>query len=244
MNAFDEGRVGLWIDDPSNFVGRATNIVRFANGMFTDCFLPRTASVEQFDIINQTWRPDGSLMKAALYEVPHDLTADAFCDQVGSDLFRINAPSVELDIEKPDDILAQFIRDVVNGLRQGKRNKANTDWLRWPRPTRPFRINIAPNKGWALPVSLVNNDPNLYVAEQCYYGDMSRVSEAEVAKDVVSRGIPWDKFAPCYGAAGPVKLDGTRGITLPSVFYEGRVAAKLKKGIVFQDDLMAEVGLL
>src|SRR3954465_876185 len=232
MNAFDPGRVGLWVNSPANLFPLNT-IAGVAGGMFPDVFLPRAATAADMTKVRNTTRPDGSKLKAQLYEIPLSSdTPEQFAQRVSDDIVRLAPGVVELDIERKDSELPGFIHDTVASLRAR-------------RPSFLFRVNVEPFKGWALPIDLLQTDPNLYAAEQTYFGDMSRVSESDVLSDLVGRGVPWSKATICYGAAGPTDLSGSRGITLPNVLYQGHFSGrKLSGGMVFTDDLLAEKGLI
>lgn len=231
MNAFQDGRVGLWVNDPAN--GRSASIAALWGGMFTDIFLPASASRLSYDIVRRTKRADGALMKAQMYAIPRSGEAPAqFVARVSAAITDNSPGVVELDIEVPDVALGQYLRDTVTLFRM-------------LRKTFIMRLNLAPFKIGFLPMDLVKNDPNLYVASQAYYGDMSRVDELDLRDDALAAGVPANKFQICYGAAGPTHLNGTRGITLPNVLYRGQFSGRnLRGGLVFDDDLLAEMGLL
>jgi hypothetical protein len=166
-------------------------------------------------------------------------------------LLRSSPGVVDLNAEEDQssgrvgDAYAVYLRDLVTVLRYSVTWKDLSGVTRTGRRTFIFRLNIAPNKAGFLPVDLLQTDPSLYTAEQNYYGDMSRVSEDRVRDNLRAARVPDAKAQLCYGAAGPVKLDGTRGITLPDVLYQGKFSGtKLPGGIVFTDDLMADAGLL
>src|ERR1051326_3911104 len=88
VNAFDDGRVGLWINNSANLVARLGAISKFSGGMFSDVFLSRAASKDQFNIVRQTVRPDGTKLKAQLYEIASG-TAQQFASLVDSDITRL-----------------------------------------------------------------------------------------------------------------------------------------------------------
>jgi hypothetical protein len=239
MSAFDDGRVGLWVNNPANISARISNISSFAGGMFSDVFCPSSTSVAQAGIIKGAIRPDGTRLKFQLYEIPGPTESpQALATRVSGDIARLAPGVVEVDIEKGDSILASYIRDFVNAFRS-------------LRPTFLLRINIAPNKGGFLPVDLIQSDPNLYACEQTYYGDMSPVSQVDVLADLEGHGVPASKDQVTYGAAITTKVpDGNGGYTwkrvlgIPTVFYQGHVVSRLKSGLVYDDDLMADMGVL
>jgi hypothetical protein len=148
---------------------------------------------------------------------------------------------VDLDIEVHDDILSGYIRTAVEAFRV-------------KRATYLIRLNIEPGKGAFLPFDKLTEDPNLYSCEQTYFGEMSRVSEAEALEDQVGRGVPWAKAGICVGGASQVRLniDGAfvwkRAFTLPDVVYQGNWSGHRLGGyrsyLVFSDDLLYENGFL
>jgi hypothetical protein len=243
VNAFERGRVGLWVNNPSNFyrpdgsVGEyLAKIAAWNGGNFTDVFLPPTR-IEDFNLVKSTKRPDGTFLKAQLHEVPGDKKAADFVTSVDAHITALKPGVVELDIEERPSVgrvgeaYRQYLEDVLNGLRA-------------KRPTFYFRLNTEPHKAGYLNVDRINNDPYLYVSQQLYYGDMSPVSSQEALENILEFGISSWKYVPTWGAGGPVQRDGTRGITLPDILYKGNFTRKLNYGLVFSDDLMIQVGLL
>ncbi|MGH8311262.1 MAG: hypothetical protein ACRETX_15890, partial [Steroidobacteraceae bacterium] len=207
-------------------------------GMISDVFVPRIAATSDMNLIRSTVRPSGAKLRAQLWTVPGGQSAADYAAQVLGDIQRLKPGVVELNIEVADAILHDYIRATVSAIR---------DKL----PSRRLRVNIAPYKGVFLPSDRFQADPNLYAAEQTYYGDMSRVSEGEALLDLVEHGVPPARASLCYGAAGPTGYDSrgpgwlvARHCTLGTLYYEGTLVRKLRRGLIFQDDLLAEVGLL
>lgn len=241
MNAFDDGRVGLWVNSAANFTPqRLSNAAAFADGMFTDIFLPRTAPLSLFDTVRKTYRPNGTMLKAQMWTDPHDLDVATFAEQTFQDIVAKKPGVVELDIEpngsnrtEAAGKYASYMTATVTYLR-GK-----ASWMQ----NFPLGLNIPPYKAEFLPRAFFQSDPFLYAREQVYYGDMSRVSEGEALGDLLGAGVPETKASLCYGVVAPDK-DGVRRLTLPTVFYQGKPVRKLRRGLVFTDDLMAEQGLI
>lgn len=207
--------------------------------MFTDVFLPHTAQVVAFDRVRAQSRPDGTKLKAQMWIDPHELSAADLADTVYQDIIDKKPGVVELDVEpnstnrtEADGKYAQYMADLIPLLRVKAR------WMEHF----PFRLNVPPNKAHHLP-NAVTTDPYLYASVQAYYGDMSRVSEAEALTELLERGVPLARAAITYGVIAPDK-DGVRRLTLPTIFYQGRVVRKLRRGLVFTDDLLADQGLI
>jgi hypothetical protein len=146
---------------------------------------------------------------------------------------RIGGGALELNIEVAD--LVPYTRQVVAKIRKTK-------------PNLRLRINVQPLKGGLLKAmaDVFAVDPHLYVIAQCYYGNMDgRASEADVLLDLLDAGIPAAKCSVMYGAANydpfgvPVPDISQRMPTLPAMMIR-----RLRRGSVYSDDLMAEVGLI
>jgi hypothetical protein len=249
-NAFQAGSVGLWVNSVAN-LDRLPKIATAFGGMFTDVFIPLGSGAGDFRKIRAQARADGSKLRAQAYAIPHknpdgSIAEDGqqFANRVHDTLtsLGVDRPGVvEMDIEVHDDILPGYLRATVESFRV-------------KRSAFLIRLNLEPGKGWALPFDLLTSDPNLYSCEQTYFGDMSRVSEAEALEDQVGRGVPWGKAGICVGGASQVKLniDGAfvwkRAFTLPDVVYQGNWSGHRLGGyrsyLVFSDDLLFENGFL
>lgn len=232
-HAFQPPSVGLWCVNPDNLASRLARIASFANGMFSDVFVPRTATPAHIALIRSTVRPNGTKLRAQLWTIPGGLSPADYAAQVLGDINRLNPGVVELDIEESDGVMRGYVDQTIAALRK-------------VRPKFLFRVNTAPFKGYVLPVSRFQTDPALYACGQTYYGDMSRASEAEVILDLIDWGIPRAKASCCYGAAAPTYYPANVGRTLAlgTLYYQGGFVRQLAQGLVFQDDLMAQVGLL
>lgn len=233
MSAFDgNGRVGLWVNSTAN-LGRLPKIATVFGGMFTDVFVPRASIKKDLEAIRATKRPDGTFLRAHLHAVPGPLASDEFAALVHEDISRTLPGVVELNIEENPTVgrtgadYTRYIAEVLEALHQ-------TD------PFMRFRVNIAPYKAKFLPTELIGSVPQFYVAEQTYYGDMSRVSEAEAFADLIDYGVPRERASVCYGAQD----EHRDRLVLPSLFYKGQQVRKLDSGIVFSDDLLGELNLI
>jgi hypothetical protein len=249
-NAYQAGSVGLWVNSVAN-LDRLPKIATAFGGMFTDVFIPLGSGAGDFRKIRAQARADGSKLRAQAYAIPRknpdgSLGEDGqqFANRVNDALTNLGADRpgvVDLDIEVHDDILSGYMRTAVEAFRV-------------KRATYLIRLNIEPGKGAFLPFDKLTEDPNLYSCEQTYFGEMSRVSEAEALEDQVGRGVPWGKAGICVGGASQVRLniDGAfvwkRAFTLPDVVYQGNWSGHRLGGyrsyLVFSDDLLYENGFL
>lgn len=215
-----EDRVGLWVINPANLPGRLPAIRSFGGGIIRDVFLPRSAELADFKRVR-----DAGLF-AHLWVTPDDLSAIAYADRTLADLARLKPGAVELNVELPaDPPLGPYIGTVVERIRS-------------QRPNLRLRINVAAWKAFALPIARLVADANLYACEQNYLGNMDElVSPADVLSDQLAWGAPAAKVSVCYAAACRVLGSPGRVRTLPDL-------SRLHRGVIFQDDLMVEAGLL
>lgn len=243
-HAFADGSVGLWSVDPTRTVNRRHHIAEFANGQFSDIFLPRTATLTQMETIRNTIRPNNLYMRAQLWMQVDGLSPIELAARINDDISRLKPGCVEIDVELGNDAdLNPYITKLHANLRNGftfngKQYRARPSFL--------FRIDSGAQKQQFMPASLFKSDPAFYYSPQSYYGDMSPVNYDETLRDAIKAGIPEDKISVCYGAAGPTGFDPERVCTLGTIFYQSQLIGyrRIRRGLVFQDDLMVEVGLL
>jgi hypothetical protein len=215
-----EDRLGLWVINPANLPDRLPRIRAFGGGIIRDLFLPRSSTLADFARVRQ------AELSAHLYVSPDGLTVEDYAARTLADLARLKPGAIELNIELPSDPpLAPYIRAAVAGIRAQRRH------LR-------LRVNVAPWKGFALPGDLLVSDPALYACEQNYGGNMQELySAADVLDDLRLGGVPAEKRTVCYAAACQVLDSPARVRTLPDL-------SRTRRGVIFQDDLMVEAGLL
>jgi hypothetical protein len=255
MHAFNgPDRVGWWVNDPTDTstldANRLKLIAAFAGGMISDVFAPPTITKAQVATITKTptANPVGTL-RFQLRDQPIKLggtpaeTPQQFAQRVHNNITRLSPGTVDLDIELNDDVLAGYMRSVIVELRK-------------LRPTFLLRPNIDPNKIDFLPVDLIQNDPNLFVAVQTYYGDMARVGEWKILKHLERVRVPADKVNLCIGAAARAKVylnDGSgttpwkRVAAIPDIAYADQIVdyAKVQAPcLIFSDGLAQQVGLV
>ncbi len=220
-NRVFEDRLGLWIIDPANLPSRLPGIRAFGGGIIRDVFLPGELAV-----VADMQRVRDAGLYAHLWQANGDLEARNYANSVLYNIERRKPGAVDLNIELGSDPpLPDYIREVVTLIRSQR--------LKYR-----LRINVAPWKAFALPADLLASDPNLYACEQNYEGNMDNLlSAADVQWNMDAWGVPVSKSTVCYAAACRVLGSSERVRTLPDL-------ARLKRGVIFHDDLMAEVGLL
>lgn len=216
-NRVFEDRLGIYIRGTGDLVRRLPSIKAFG---FVDVFLPRTATLTDMRRVRDLG------LSAHMWWATDDLSAKDYAERALADIAEKEPGAGELNLELPSDPpLQAYIEDVVRIIRGRRRSYR-------------LRINVAPFKGFALPVARLGEDPNLYAAEQAYKGDMQPFSAADVLRDMLLWGVPEAKATVCYGAHGPVPgSNGNRVVTLPELRWPMR-------GCVYNDDLMADAGFL
>lgn len=233
-NRVFEDRLGCWIvpDGAGKVAPKLARLPGLAALGVRDVFLPRQAEPGDF----QTVRGQG--LGAHLWAATDGLAVEDYVNRFLLDFKRLGSRGAgELNIELPSDPpLAAYMRRAVALIRQVK-------------PRLPLRLNVAPFKGFALPVDLLTADAHLYVCEQSFYGDMSRVAESDALYDLLSWGVPLAKATVCYGGAAlvpdaPQPPRRMVGLGTRWTWSNGAVVGSLKRGVIFQDDLLADVGLL
>lgn len=216
-HVFRDGRLGVWIVSPANLPGRLAGLRALG---FTDVFLPRTATKSDVERVRVA-----GFVGAHLWEAVDGETADEYAERVLADVRRLAVGAADLNVELGSDAaLEPFMRRVLRRIRSTM-------------PSRRLRLNVAWRKAGFLPVDLLVDDPNLFACEQNYLGGMEPCSAADALEHLLAAGVPREKAAVCFGGAGPVPPAGSRVATFPTGFPPSR-------GVVFQDDLLAEVGLL
>lgn len=214
-----EDRLGLWIVDPARGRARIPQIRTALGGLVRDTFWPRTSEASDLQAAR-----DGGLY-AHLWVAVDGRQASELVAETLADLARLKPGALELNIELGVDApLPAYIVEVVHGIRDKRRN------LR-------MRLNLAPWKGFAIPRAELESDPNLYVCEQNYAGNMEELlSSADAYLDLTAWGAPASKVTVCYAAQCRV-LGSPRLRTLPDL-------SRLKRGLIYQDDLLHDAGLL
>lgn len=215
-----EDRVGLWIIDPDRGVARLPALKAFAGGLVRDLFLPREATPTHFSAVRQAG------LYAHLRVTVDGRSSTALVADTLADIARLNPGATELNLELGADAgLAAYVEAVVRGIRAA-------------RPRYRLRVNLGGWKGFAVPAELLAHDPNLYVCEQAYLGNMDELlSPADVLGDLLAHGAPVAQATVCYAAACTVLGSATRLRTLPDL-------SRTRRGVIYQDDLMADAGLL
>lgn len=226
-HVFEDGRLGLWIVNLPALGGR---LARLRELGFTDLFVNGPAGTTA---IKSQVLGAGFLGCHAWWAVD-GLTAHDYAVRCLADISRWSPGAGDLNIELGNDAaLGPYLRQVVGELRAARRSYR-------------LRLNVAARKAGFLPIDLLQSDANLYACEQNYAAkpglDMAaRFSEADVLDDLIAAGVPRVKAAVCYGAAITVggKTGDERVCCIPQP-----PAFPIRRGVVFQDNLLADAGLL
>lgn len=218
-NRVFEDRLGLWVVDAGRGVQRRHAIRACLGGLVRDVFMPRSASADDL----ASMRSAG--LYAHLWVAVDGRSAVALADDTLADLARMKPGALELNIELGDDVeLGPYIATVIERIRRRRKS------LR-------IRINLAPWKGFVVLFVPIASDPALYVCAQNYTGNMDGLlSPLDVAANLIDYGAPASKVTVCYAARCQV-LGSELLRTLPDL-------SRTQRGVVFQDDLMADAGLL
>lgn len=262
MHAFNgPDRVGWWVNDPSDTstldANRLREIAGFAGGMITDVFAPPMISTSQVTAITKTAAAVVGTLRFQLRDQPIKLGGtpseepERFAQRSSDAIGRLGAGAVDWDVELADDVLAGYMRSSLDFFRRSVTKPGGTG-----RKTFLVRLNIDPNKIDFLPVDLLQSDPNLFVAVQTYYGDMSAVGERKILKHLERVGVPEEKVSLCIGAAARAKVylnDGSgttpwkRVSAIPDIAYNDRIINFAKPQgpcLIFSDGLAQQVGLV
>ena len=219
-HVFKDDRLGLWAIENSGLTDKLKHVLPRVRSVMpvTDIFLPPSATL----IDKQVVRDNGFFV--AGYDVANGRGPTVLGDAMVGTANRLGLAVLEADIELPnDDKLAPYITAFVKRVRMHK-------------PNIRLRINVAPFKGYRLPISLFESDPNLFVIAQAYSGNMDgRLSEADVLSDLLDWGIHPDDASVMYG----VMNGNPRVYTLPSTVYRAP-----KRGSLYSDDLLIGAGVL
>lgn len=218
-HVFGDNRLGVWIIPSINLTDKlAHELPRFRNAApITDVFLPEPALASHRDQV----RAAGFFCH--VWTATHDRDPVTFAKNSVTAFNRVKAGALELNIEEPDFELTLYVEQAVAEVRRVK-------------PNLPLRVNIAPFKAQFMPIEMFVADPNLYIIEQAYFGNMDgRASEFDVLYDLLEHGISGDKASIMYGV-----LNGTptRVHSLPSQVRPWR------RGSIYSDDLLADAGLI
>lgn len=228
LHVFGDGRLGCWVGSTSLEQALAKTdpnyLARLRALGFTDLFFrgpDGSSTVKQrvlgagFTGCHAWWAVDG-------------LTAQQYAQRCLADIARWQPGAGDLNIELANDPpLEPYMRSVVTQIRAA-------------RPNYRIRLNIGARKGVFVPVDLLQTDPALYVAIQCYAGNMDALFSApDMERQLRSVGVPDEKIATCYAGACAVG-----GISGPARVNTFPTAWLPERGVVFTDDLLADGGLL
>jgi hypothetical protein len=257
MNAFEDGRLGVWHTSIASF--KPTDGITIdgyrALGV-TDIFMdpdevdPNKPTV----VVNGRQQPNYMLTPTLMQGVrnagfkpqiyidgTHTTDGLATAKRASGAITRLShSGAVQINVEGPnDDTLAKTFFDVVVGFRA-------------LRPTFVLALNIVGRKGYLLDrqqpqpdgstrsvLDLIANDQYTYIRVQITQGNMEGEDDPRLLEDdVVDRGFPKQRFSFTY----PAKTQwGTCG--LPGFFQRKPRAPIAKRGDIFNANLLRELGL-
>jgi len=224
-HVFKQNRVGLWAIENANLKDKLKHVLPRAKALIpnlTDIFLPLSATLADKDIVRQNG------FAAHLYCVAGSIDAVTLAKEAKAARLRLGTGAIEVDLEgaqvQPDKpALANYQRAFVGEIRRTNKNLA-------------LRLNVPPYKGYAIDVGQINNDPELFVIAQAYYGNMDgRLSEADVILDLLDWGVARGKAKIHYA----VMANSPRTFVLPGASYK-----PITEGSVYDDDLLIDSGRL
>lgn len=162
-----------------------------------------------------------------MYDVAQSRTAIRFADDALSRFGSQKAGALELNFEGGgiggDGNLAQYVTTAVGRVRAKK-------------PNLPIRCNFVGYKGQFIPRDLINEDPQLFVAVQCYGGNMDeQYAPTDVVDEIVAWGTAREKVTPMFPIMCSPSLGKPREVTLMQT---------RNKGAYYIDDLLIDSGLL
>lgn len=220
-HVFGDNRLGLWCIENSGLKSKLEHVLPRLRALLpvTDIFLPgHAATREHRDLV----RAHGFYV--SVYTIPHSETPRAYAARSLRQLASIGGGALEMNIEIPDSQIKGFVSEAVARIRETN-------------PNLRVRVNIAPYKAQFLPAELVRSDPNLYVIEQAYLGNMDAVVPADHCyRDMIDYGIPPHKASVMYAAYCSPRPGLPRAPVLPAV--------QRYRGAIYSDDLLIASGLL
>ena len=227
-HVFKSNRVGLWIIANSNLGDKLSHVlprVRTPIPNLTDIFLPPEA------VLSHKLQCRNAGFFVSTYDVVHNTPPMTMANKMLAHRKLMGTGAIEIDLEgfavQPDlPAMADYVHRFM-------------DEVRWKNPLLPVRLNVPPFKGFCLPVDRINEDEQLFVVAQAYFGNQDgRLSEADVLLDLLDWGIRPDKVKIMYGAMAE-NPQGVRVYSLPQPEYK-----PITQGSVFSDDLLMDAGLL
>ena len=223
-HVFKDYRRGLWVASNDNLTDKLVHFLprlRAAIPNLTDIFLPPEATKSHRQQVLQAG------FYQHMYDVAHGDGPEAFADRALNRHKNQGAGALELDFEGSgiggDVNLPQYIARTVARVRKTK-------------PNLPLRVNVVPYKGQFLPVGLINDDAQLFLAVQSYLGNMDALlAPDDVIWNVVAWGVRPEKVTAMHAIMCSQRVGGPREVTLPQV---------RNRGVFYIDDLLLDAGLL
>src|SRR6187401_2510827 len=190
-HVFKQNRLGLWVIPNANLTDKLKHVLpRLKQPKvlpnLTDIYLPPEATVANKDQVRQAG------FFANTYDVVHETDAVTLAKKMLKKRRDLGTGAIEVDLEgaavQPDKpALASYVTAFMAEVRRTN-------------PKLAVRLNVPPFKGYALPVALINADPQLFVIAQGYFGNQDgRLSESDVLEDLLDWGILREKVKIMYG---------------------------------------------
>jgi hypothetical protein len=237
VNAFSDGRLGLWHTSPT---GMNLDYAKAKDWGVTDIFLPANeATLAMMDEIRSKPSADGKNFRAQVYlDGTHGETGKQLVEQALAAIRTFKPGVLEVNFESGDDNkIGVAVREFLTTFR----DPSAALWRR----RFPLCIDVVPLKGYVLPFDLMNNDPDTYGRIQPYYGaEMRPADPVECLEDWLGRGFPRERLSFIYSAKARRQIDNTIFCDLPVFSDRGEYVRRLRRGAIFNANLMREAGLL
>jgi hypothetical protein len=225
-HVFKDNRRSLWVQGGQTTANMRSKLEHFLPRLrgaipnLTDIFLPpECTNAHRQQVIALGFFQH-------VYDVAHGRTPIQFADDALARHTAQKAGALELNFEGSaitDVGMASYITATIKRVRAKKPNLA-------------VRINVVPYKGQFLPVALINEDPNLFLCVQAYFGNMEGLAAPDdVIWNAVAYGVRPEKVTAMHAVMCAQRPGGKRQVTLPQV---------RNRGAFYIDDLLLDAGLL
>jgi hypothetical protein len=237
-NAFSVGRLGIWHTSLTSF---NPPYVKYKEWGFTDIFFDADdplLTLAKMDEARGKPSADGKNFRAHIYKVWRREKGSAFAKTLLTQIPKFKPGVAELDFEGPDD---NEIGVAVADFLAWFRDESAPVWQH----AFPLCINVVPLKGYVLPIARMRDDPNTYGRIQPYYaGEMRPADPMECLEDWLDRGFPRERLSFIYSAKPRRQNDGSIFEDMPVFTDHGVYVRKLRRGAVYNANLMREGGLV
>lgn len=235
-NAFSVGRLGIWHTTLASF---NPPYAKYKEWGFTDIFFDADdplLTLAKMDEARGKPSADGKNFRAHIYKVWRRQEGADFADALLTQIGKFKPGVAELDFEGPDDNeIGVAVNEFLIEFRRGQAWQMNF----------PLCVNVVPFKGYVLPMTRMTTDPYCYGRIQPYYaGQMRPADPMECLEDWLDRGFPRERLSFIYSAKPRRQIDGSIFEDLPVFTDNGVYVRKLRRGAVYNANLMREAGLI